>query len=136
LIQAGIQAISNIFQYYTWEQRMRMLGADGQTWEDFDYDPRSMVPASQPKEDHWKLFSILIKQGSLHGASKDREKMMAIQLAKMNKISLRELYRRLEVANGDQIIKEMAEEAKALGPPPQNGRTPRGGRGERTGKEG
>ena len=136
LIQAGIQAISNIFQYYTWDQRMRMLGADGQTWEDFDYDPRSMVPSSQPKEDHWKLFSILIKQGSLHGASKDREKMMAIQLAKMNKISLRELYRRLEVANGDQIIKEMAEEAKIMGAMQQHGRTPRGGRGERTGKEG
>lgn len=134
LVQAGVQAISNIFQYYGWEQRIRLLGADGQTWEDFDYDPKSMVPASQPKEDHWKLFSILVKPGSLLGAAKDREKMVAVQLAKMNKISIRELFRRLEVANGDQILKEMAEEAQMLGQHAGPGRTPRTSRGQRTGK--
>ncbi len=135
LMTAGIQAISNIFQYYGWEQRLRILGADGQTWEDFDYDPKSMVPSSMPKEDHWKLFSILVKPGSLLGSAKDREKLMAVQLAKMSKISIRELYRRLEVANGDQILKEMVEEAKMLGAVGAQGRTPRGSRGQRNGKE-
>ncbi len=133
---AGIQVVSNVFQFYTRGKRMRMLGADGITWEDFDYDPESMVPSTMPKEDHWRSFALNVKQGSLHGSSKDREKLMAVTLFKMGAISLRHLLRTLDFANADQIIKERLEEAQlaAQMAPQGGGRTPRGSRGQRTGK--
>ena len=37
---------SNFFQFYTASRRMQMLGPDGLTQEDFDYDPGSLIPAA------------------------------------------------------------------------------------------
>lgn len=133
LRDAGQMAVSNIFQFYTMEQRMKLLGPNGIDWHDFDYDPNSMVPYSQPKEDHWRMFPIQITPGSLHGASKDREKTVAITLYKMGAISRRQLLRTLEVGNVDQIEREIHEEREAGIGPAVGGRTPRMTRGQRTG---
>lgn len=37
---------SNFFQFYTAARRMQLLGPDGITEEDFDYDPGSLIPSS------------------------------------------------------------------------------------------
>jgi hypothetical protein len=37
---------SNFFQFYTAKRRMQILGPDGLTQEDFDYDPGSLIPAA------------------------------------------------------------------------------------------
>jgi hypothetical protein len=39
------------FQYYTTGQRMRLLGDDGVTLEDFDFKPGYMIPSHMPGED-------------------------------------------------------------------------------------
>jgi hypothetical protein len=122
--EAGIQAVSNIFQFWTREQRVRLLGADGQTYEDFDFKPGSMVPYTQPQEDHWKLFAFEVGQGTLLGSPARERKMIALQLFKMGGISIRELHRALDLQNSSQIMKEMEEEHE-LGLKEKGGRTPR-----------
>jgi hypothetical protein len=37
---------SNFFQFYTASRRMQLLGPDGLTQEDFDYDPGTLIPES------------------------------------------------------------------------------------------
>lgn len=135
LKQAGKQVVSRIFQFCTLDQRLKVLGADGMTYEDFDYKHDSMVPASSPAYDHWKLFPIHIGQGSLHGSSKTLLKQVAIILRRSRDLSLRGLYRILEFPEqADQIMQELQEEAKmGIGVQPAKGRTERLSRGQRTG---
>lgn len=135
LRDAGTMAVSNIFQFYTAKQRLYTLGTDGLTWQDFDYDPGTMVPASLPKEDHWKQFPIAIAQGSLHGASKDRNKQVSISLFRLGAISRKELLRTLEIKNIEQIEAEIAEERESGMVPMATGKgqVPRLTRGQRVG---
>lgn len=135
LKDAALQAVSNVFQYFSTQRRMKILGPDGVTWDDFDYDPRSMVPFSMPQEDHWKLFSIQVAQGSLHGASKDRDKQLAISLFRLGGISRREMLRRLEIGNIEQIEAELMRERQPGLIPDATGKgqVPRLSRSERTG---
>jgi hypothetical protein len=135
LMDAGVQSVSNVFQFFTAKQRMQILGADGITWDDFDYDPSTITPWSMPREDHWKMFSMRVAQGSLHGASKDRDKQVAISLFRLGGISRREMLRRLEVENIDNIEEElMREKAPMLEPNATGkGQVPRLSRSERSG---
>jgi hypothetical protein len=139
LRDAGIQAVSNIFQYFTREKRMWMFGPDGNTIEDFDYDPKSMqIPWSMPKEDYYKMFSLVISQGSLHGSARDRERQIAISLFRLGGVSRREMLRRLDWAGPariDQIEQEiMNEHGGELAPDAVGkGATPQLTRGQRVG---
>lgn len=135
---AGIIATSNVFQYYTREKRMWMYGPDGITLEDFDYDPTTMVPWTMPREDHWKLFSVIVSQGSLHGAARDREKQVAISLFRLGAISRREMLRRLDWGGEKKImqIEDEIAEQNQVGLAPDatgKGQVPRLSRGQRTG---
>ena len=134
----GPHAISNIFQFFTVGQRIRILGADGVTPQDFDFDPESMfAPWSMPKEEHWKRFGLEITEGSLLSSSRDREKLIAMKLYQLHAISRRTLLRRLDVKDAeiDRIEKELkAEQAEGLGIPQGKGaRQPRS-TGEKKGK--
>ncbi len=135
LRDSGQLAISNIFQFYTGLQRLKMLGADGLTWEDLDYDPNNMIPDSERKEEHWKNFSMEIAPGSLHGSSKVQEKSAAMALYRMGAISRKALLRKLELgAEADVIEKEIQEEhQQGIGPLGMGGRTPRQTREQRQG---
>lgn len=136
LRDAGQIAVPNIFQFYTASKRFRVLGGDGLTWEDFDYDPGNMVPAGVPPEDHIKNFSIEIAPGSLLGANKDREKSQAAALFKINAISRKMLLRRMEVP--EEIIKkneqEIEEESKTKTLSGDKGGMPRMKRSQRQGE--
>lgn len=127
LKDSGILAVSNVFQYFDRPQRMRMLGADGLTYEDFDWQPDSMVPATQIKQNFFRMFSMHVAQGSLHGSARDRERQVAIVLQRSGVISRQELLRKLEWAHAGkikQILQELKEEHEAaLGG--AAGRTPR-----------
>ena len=128
LKDAGQQAVSNFLQFFNRPQRLRTLGRDGLTFEDFDYRPGDMIPASQIKENFWRTFPIQIAQGSLHGAAKDRDRQVAIVLQRQNVISKAELLRRLEFAHENkikQIQAEIQQEQAAGLDPVSRGRTPR-----------
>lgn len=137
LFKAGMMALSNIFQFYTREQRFKLLGPDGVTLEDFDYDPGLMIPWSVPKYDHWKNFTVYIAQGTAHGLSQFRQQQMALVLYRLGAISRRELLRRMGITDIARIEQEIMEEqmnlllaaAQAKGA----GRVPRLTRSQRTG---
>ena len=135
LRSSGIQAVSNIFQFYTRERRVRILGPRGQVMTDFDYDPGSMIPWTMPHEDHWKLFGVRTAQGSLHGAARDRDKQVAISLFRLSGISRRQMLRTLEFPNIDEIEREIKEEREGQMQPEATGKgqVPRLTRGQRTG---
>ena len=134
LRRAGTIAVSNIFQFYTAQQQMRILGPDEISWEDFDYNPELMKPDTVPREDHWKMFTVLVAPGSGHGTSEERSKQIALILYRLRAISRRELLRRMGYQNIEEIEQEIiAETAAGIGPPTP-GRTPRQTRAERTAK--
>jgi hypothetical protein len=90
--------------------------------------------AGQPEE-FYKNFSLVIESGSMHAGSRDRVKQMAIILHRQGAISLRELHRTLEIANSDQIIKEIREEHQGgIGIPPGKGGANKMSRGAKNGK--
>jgi hypothetical protein len=134
---AGQQFVSNIFQFWTREQRMWMLGKDGVTWHDFDYDPGNMIPWSAPKENHWRRFPVRVAAGSMHGAKRDRDKQVAISLFRIGAISRRALLRKLDYSESEiaQIEAELAEQNQGSLVPDATGKgaVPRLTRGARTG---
>jgi hypothetical protein len=136
LRDTGELAISSIFQFYTAPQRLRILGANGLTWQDFDYKPGSMVPDAEQPTEHWKSFSMEIAPGSLLGTNKTQEKTAAMTLFKLGAISRAALLRKLDMAaEADQIEKEIVKEVQD-GTSPQGkgqGRTPRPNREARQG---
>lgn len=108
---SGTQFVSNIFQYWSRDQRMYMLGKDGLTWEDFDYNAGSMVPWSVRKEDHFRKFPVRIAAGSMHGGKTDRDKQMSISLFRMGGLSRKRMLKKLGF--GDSEIAENEQEIAA-----------------------
>lgn len=83
------------FQYNTTAMRLRLLGEDGITPEDFDFDPGNMIPSHLPGEDpskpsraskmeraraHIDSFQFNVVPNSLTQISAITKKMMALQL--------------------------------------------------------
>ncbi len=114
LRDVGTQCLSHVFQFYTTRQRLKMLGSDGTTLEDYDFDPGTLIPDEVlPKSDHWKSFGLHLKSGSLHGGSKDREKMYALQLASRGLIPIQHLYKTLEIQNPESVFAQLMQEHQA-----------------------
>jgi len=133
--RVGQQKVSNVIQFYTVKQRLKMLGADGLTWEDFEVDPGKLHPGEETssslsqerKQSFWKQFSLQIMPGSLHAGAHDKKKMEAVALASRGLISRQELmrtlgYKKFEI---DQILGELQQEAEAAGAIEAQSRAPR-----------
>lgn len=126
--------VSNIFQFWTREQRMYLLGKDGMTWYDFVFDP-TMIPFGTPKEDHWKRFNVKIAAGSMHGGQRDRLKQTAIALYRINAIDRETLLETLGWANIPKVMERLAQQAQEMPPVAPHGTgkgaSPRLTRGDR-----
>jgi hypothetical protein len=97
----------NISQFMTLSQRLTIMGTDGVTQEDFDYDPATLIPAFVHADDFnsdgtittaalargplprydrarefLRQFSFQIAPGSLLAASEIQRKMMYLQLSR------------------------------------------------------
>jgi hypothetical protein len=84
------------FQWYSAPRRIELLGKDGLTREDFDYDPGTMVPAGEKRPDgstpprmelameHHKLFSFQVAPNSWLNVSHAQQKMFYLQLFRAN----------------------------------------------------
>jgi len=137
--RCGQQKVSNVIQFYTASQRMRILGADGLTWEDFTLDPGKLHPSEETpgslsqsqKSSFWKQFAFTIEPGSLHSGAHDKKKMEAVGLASRGLISKQELLRTMGYSDQDmeRMVGEMMQEAQLMGgggaPPGAGTRTPR-----------
>jgi len=89
---------SMVFQFYTTPRKFQMLGADGLTEEDFDYNPDSMVPDFLPWENqhkqvsnytehqraqwHQNNFVFHVTPNSLHQITQMTRKLLYLQLQK------------------------------------------------------
>lgn len=138
LRDAGVQAVSNVHQFFTVGRRMRMFGADGITIDDIEFNPKSLkIGGDQNKFDHWKQFSFKVLPGSLHSGSKDRDKMMAISLYQSGLLPRRKVLEILNFPDAAELEKELAErdqQMAAAGVNPSSGGAARLGREQRTGK--
>lgn len=84
------------FEFYTAKRRFTLLGPDGLTPEDYDYDPDSLVPEIQNTagvrpgstraeraREHMNNFHFTIVPNSIYGMTQSNRKMLNIQLARM-----------------------------------------------------
>lgn len=114
----------NFAQFYSLSQRLAILGPDGATFEDFDFDPGSLVPDYVHNEDHdhegnvkpdavqrgprprfdrakefLRQFSMHIAPGSLLNASEVQQQLLFLQLARAGWLDLWTLLDKLGVPN-------------------------------------
>jgi hypothetical protein len=117
--RVGQQKVSNIIQFYTAKQRMKILGSDGLTWEDFTYDPGMLYPGDETsasldqnrKMSHWKQFAVMVQPGSLHSGARDKSKMEALALAARGLLPPQEVMRKFGYSDQEmqKFLSEMQE---------------------------
>jgi hypothetical protein len=137
LRDVGDMVKASFFQFYNMPRRVAMLGESGIAFEDFDFDPGTLVPAaSQGDEDYapdldkskprseraqWfhKQFTFTITPNSLLAISQISRKLMYMQLRQQMLVDRWTLYDVLEVPNGgtppggaetitDRLVAEMS----------------------------
>jgi hypothetical protein len=127
----------NFAQFYTLPRRLTILGGEGVTMQDFDFDPGSLVPDFVDSNDfdesgnvraevldrgplpryerareHLRQFSFHIAPGSLLAASEMQRKLLYLQLARAGMIDQTTLLETLGVPNINQIRTRMAEDSQ------------------------
>lgn len=119
------------YQYYDAPRRLQILGKDGLTVEDFDYDPKSMVPYDLPGDtreerarNHYRNFTFQVAPDSFLSVSHTTRKMLILQLFKSNAIDIYTLWESMDLPNlgtvaAESIPDRMADaRAKGLQPGP------------------
>lgn len=109
----AMMLLMNFFQFYTQAQRIAILGPQGQTFEDFDYDPGSLIPSeigspfpdgsSAPRaeraQEFFRYFTYSIAPGSLLNSASAQDKMLYMQLARSGVIDIATLLEKLNIPN-------------------------------------
>lgn len=105
--------LMNTFQFYTQAQRIAILGPQGQTFEDFDFDPGSLIPhdvippmpdgnpapRAERAREFFRYFSYQIAPGSLLNSASQSEKMLYMALARAGVIDIATLLEKLNIPN-------------------------------------
>jgi hypothetical protein len=111
----------NFAQFYSLPRRLAILGPNGQTVEDWDFDPENFIPAYMPsdmshgvvKEDRlnkprprfdrarelMRHLTFYVKPGSLLESASSTEKMLYLQLARMGYLDIWTLAEKLGIPN-------------------------------------
>lgn len=108
--EVAMITLSNFFQFYTTAMRVVSLGPRGKTFEDFDFDPGTLVPDAinglgpydprhERAKEFIKYFTYQIAPGSLLAASEVTEKLMYLQLSRMGFVDPITLLEKLGVNN-------------------------------------
>lgn len=105
------------FQYYDTARRMQILGPDGISLEDFDYDPGTLVPASLPgqsreerAQSHHRNFSFSVAPNSFLNVSHTTQKMFVLQLLRANLMDPWTAWDAFDLANVGQAPAETIPE--------------------------
>lgn len=87
VVEIGNQMISHFLQFYTLEKRLRVLGADGASWEDIDFDPANLIPSELPGATRaergqtlLKMFHFNVTPRSLHEINSLSRRLLLLQL--------------------------------------------------------
>ena len=118
----------DFFQYYDTERRLQILGKDGVTLEDFDYDPGNMIPSSLGGEEgerearaskFHRNFTFSIAPNSFLNVSHMQQKLMTMQLFRANGIDIWTLWEDMDVPNIGEppksTVPERMIEARRMG---------------------
>lgn len=105
------------FQYYDTARRMQILGPDGISLEDFDYDPGSLVPSNVPgdtreerAQTHHRNFSFSVAPNSFLNVSHTTQKMFVLQLLRANLMDPWTAWDSFDLANVGQAPAETIPE--------------------------
>lgn len=104
--EIGEQWIANAFQFYNTARRVQMLGLEGLTWQDFDWNPGTMVPAGMTGEEHWRSFKWKIIPGSLLKSSRTVDQAKAMNLRRQGDLDRDNLLEILDMGNLKESIKK------------------------------
>lgn len=111
----GTQAIANFFQFYTVERRIRLLGEDGISFQDIDFDPRNMIPSGQDPSLFAQSFAFQVKPGSSLGSARANRAMIMNQLRAQGDMDRKTLLDALGFGQlTDQIEANLREEGKDI----------------------
>jgi hypothetical protein len=110
----------NFFQFESTAKRLTILGDDGVSLQDFDFDPGQMVPAMSPEDEGynpefdasmprstrakamWRLLTFTVSPNSLLAINAAEQKMLRVQLARMGYYDFWSLMESLEIGNVGQ----------------------------------
>ncbi len=103
------------FQWYNAPRRIELLGKDGLTREDFDFDPGTMVPMGEGSRmeramEHHKLFSFQVAPGSWLNVSHTTQKMFYLQLFRANMLDPWTIWEQFDVADAGPMPAETVPE--------------------------
>ncbi len=115
LREFAMMTLMNFFQFYTTPMRVAILGPKGQTFEDFDFDPGTLIPDMlsmgfmddmgnplpryERAREFIRFFAYQIAPGSLLAASEVTDKLMYLQLTRMGIMDPATLMQKLGVNN-------------------------------------
>ena len=150
LREVGQMMRANFFQFYTMPRRVEILGDEGMDFEDFDFDPGSLIPAFSPQQfqesfgesaenemsrfgpessradramEHIKSFCYFITPNSLLSLAKTQDKLMYMQLFSIGIIDPITLLEKLEVPNIGVLSGEPKTILERMAAAAQNGYT-------------
>lgn len=105
----GHQFVPNAFQFYSMKRRIQILGGDGITFEDYDYDPGKMVPSGVPAEEHWRSFQFMIQPGSLLKSSRQPMQALFVGLRRQGDLDRDNLLEALDLGGMKESIRKGLE---------------------------
>jgi len=108
----GQQTISNVFQFYSMKRRMFMVGKEALTFEDFDWNPGSVIPQGTKPEEFARRFVFLIQSGSLLNINRVERAATLQRLRMMKDIDRRTLIEGLDMGiNIPEVEMRLKKEA-------------------------
>jgi len=136
-MEASIRDIGNLwspmcFEFYSVRKRFQILGSDGVTREDFDFDPSTLVPSNmdlpvvgrggtraERARIHMRNFHFSIVPNSIYQMTQSTRRLLLLQLGRMGMpIPPRYLMEQFDIPNPDKMIddfwKYKAEEAQKM----------------------
>lgn len=120
LREIGEMVKTNFFQFYTAGRRVAVLGEAGLDFQDFDFDPGTLVPSLAPADPgytagldfrmtrdqrariHHQNFTFQITPNSLLAVSQLSRKLTYLRLRQMNLVDKWSLWEALEIPNAGQ----------------------------------
>lgn len=133
----AMKLASNFFQFYDTPRRLAVLGPDGLTLEDYDYDPGNLIPAFLSDDDKrsnvvrpvyerakefLRNFTYHVAPGSLLNAASITSKLLYVQLARAGMLDVYSCLEKLEIPNigpapKGNIMERLAQQAQmGIGP--------------------
>lgn len=120
------------FEFYTVKKRFQILGSDGVTEEDFDFDPSTLVPSnmelpvvgsggtrSERARIHMRNFRFSIVPNSIYGMTQSSRQLLLLQLARIGMpLAPAYIMEQFDIPNPEKRIEEFweykAEEAQKM----------------------